>query len=126
MKKWTSAVRLTCCLALVIAAVPAMAKPRVKIFSNNCDRVWAAVKVATGPPHYNFAQLDDAQKKGIVSTGNSLTDKRYLDITLTSPTPTSCSVAVGGEYSGLIHNDKGDLFSRIQDALQAGVTTAAK
>jgi len=57
--------------------------------------------------------LDDAQKKGIVSTGNTLTGKRNLDITLTGSGGT-CTVAVGGTFSGLVHDDKGDLFERIQ------------
>ena len=60
--------------------------------------------------------LDDAQKKGIVSTGSNLTGKRNLDITLTG-TPNSCTVAVGGMFSGLVHNDKGDLFTRIDKEL---------
>jgi hypothetical protein len=100
---------------LTAFASTAFAKPKEQVYAASCDRVWAAVKVATGPPHYNFAQLDDAQKKGIVSTGFSLS-KRYLDITLSGSGET-CTVAVGGTFSGLAHNDKGDLFKRINDAL---------
>jgi hypothetical protein len=59
--------------------------------------------------------------KGIVSTGNNLTGKRYLDITLTSA-GAGCTVAIGGQFSGLAHNDKGDLFTRIDEALQATAT----
>ncbi len=95
---------------------PALAKPKERPYPANCDRVWTAVKVATAPPHYNFAQLDDSQKKGIVSTGNFATGKRLLDITLTG-TGDACTVAIGGSFSGLAHNDKGDLFERIKDAL---------
>jgi hypothetical protein len=103
-------------LGLALAVSPASAKPKEKTFPASCGRVWAAVKRATVPPHYNFAQLDDAQKKGMVSTGGTITDKRYLDITL-SGTGDSCTVAIGGNYSGLVHNDKGDLFKRIEEAL---------
>jgi hypothetical protein len=90
-------------LALALTVSPAFAKPKEKTFPASCGRVWAAVKRATVPPHYNFAQLDDAQK-------------RYLDITL-SGTGDTCTVAIGGNYSGLVHNDKGDLFKRIEEAL---------
>lgn len=103
-------------LLLIACARPTLAKPKEKIYPASCDRVWAAVKIATGPPHYNFAQLDDTQKKGIVSTGNAVSGKRYLDITLTG-TGDTCTVAIGGNFSGLAHNDKGDLFKRIDDAL---------
>jgi len=100
----------------VASASSAIAKPKENTYPTSCDRVWAAVKLVTAPPHYNFTQLDDAQKKGIVSTGNALTGKRILDITL-SGTGNTCTVAIGGVFSGLVHNDKGDLFERIKEAL---------
>ena len=102
-------------LAFAIAASPTFAAPRTKTYPGRCYRVWAAVKAATAPPHYNFAMLDDAQKKGIVSTGSGLTGKRNLDIML-SGTGDACTVSVGGSYSGLVHNDKGDVFKRIEAA----------
>jgi hypothetical protein len=98
------------------AATSGIAKPKENIYPASCDRVWAAVKRATAPPHYNFAQLDDAQMKGMISTGNFATGKRVLDITL-SGTGNSCTIAIGGIFSGLVHNDKGDLFDRIKRAL---------
>jgi hypothetical protein len=103
-------------LVLITFASPVFAKPKEQVFAASCDRVWSAVKIATAPPHYNFAQLDDAQKKGIVSTGNAVSGKRYLDITLTGSGET-CTVALGGNFSGITHNDKGDLFKRIEEAL---------
>jgi hypothetical protein len=110
-------------LLLVTVASPAFAKPRLKSYSVSCDNVWAAVKSATAPPHYNFAQLDDSQKKRIVSTGNTVSGKRYLDITLTGSGDT-CTVAVGGNFSGLAHDDKGDLYKRIDEALTETSTQA--
>ena|ERR1017187_5351568 len=110
-------------LILAAIALPAFAAPKTKVYPANCDRVWTAVKRATAPPHYNFAMLDDAQKKGIVSTGSSMTGKRNLDITLTGAGD-SCTVAVGGAFSGLAHNDKGDIFKRIETELEAPTTTA--
>lgn len=50
-------------LLLAITSAPLVAGPKQKTFVTNCDRVWSAVKRATAPPHYNFAMLDDAQKK---------------------------------------------------------------
>jgi hypothetical protein len=96
----------------------AMAKPKTQSYPASCDRVWQAVKRASVPPHYNFSLWDEANKKGIVSTGNNLSGKRNLDITLTG-TGDACTVAVGGMFSGLVHNDKGDLFKRISRELVA-------
>ena len=104
-------------VVLALLASPVIAKPKEKTYPANCDRVWAAVKLATAPPHYNLFQLDDTQKKGIVvSMGNTFLGRRYLDITLTGSGDT-CKVAIGGNFSGLVHNDKGDLFKRIEEAL---------
>jgi len=103
-------------LLVVLAASPTYGKPKEKTYQGSCDRVWAAVKKAVAPPHYNYAQLDDSQKKGIVSTGNTFSGKRYLDITLTGGGDT-CTVAIGGNFSGVTHNDKGDLFARIDEAM---------
>jgi hypothetical protein len=103
-------------ILMLAAATSGLAKPKENTYPASCDRVWLAVKRATAPPHYNFAQLDDALKKGIVSTGNFATGKRSLDITL-SGTGNTCTVAIGGSFSGLIHNDKGDLFERIREIL---------
>jgi hypothetical protein len=103
-------------LGLTLALVPAFAKPKAKTYPASCDRVWSAVKRASVLSQYNFAMLDDAQKKGILSTGNNLSGKRNLDITLTG-TGDSCTVAIGGIFSGLVHNDKGDLFNRIEEGV---------
>jgi hypothetical protein len=116
--------RIAACAILVLLACPAFAKPKEKVYQLSCDKVWAAVKSASAPPHYNFAQLDDKTMKGIISTGNNFSGKRYLDVTLTG-TGATCTVALGGSYSGLEHNDKGDLFKRIDDALAEGNPAAA-
>lgn len=111
---WTT--RAPLLLLLLLLPQAALSKPKEKVFPANCDRVWAAVKQAAATSHYNFASLDDAQKKGLISTGNNWTGKRYLDIALSGSGDT-CTVAIGGQFSGLTHNDKGDLFQRIADAL---------
>ena len=64
--------QLLIAMVLVAFAAPVFAKPKEQVFTASCNQVWSAVKIATAPPHYNFAQLDDAQKKGIVSTGDTI------------------------------------------------------
>ena len=109
---------ILCGTVLMTVAMPALAAPKQKTFTASCDQVWVAVKSATAPPHYNFAMLDDAQKKGVISTGNNLSGKRNLDLALSGSGET-CTVALGGTFSGLAHDDKGDLFKRIESELKA-------
>lgn len=103
-------------MVMCAVVVPGFAKPKEKTFATTCDRVWIALKRVATPPHYNFSDLDESQKKGIISTGNFATGKRFLDITLL-PSAGGCTVAIGGSFSGIAHNDKGDLFKRIEEAL---------
>jgi len=117
--------RVMAAAVLLLLTVPALAKPKTKTYTQGCDVVWPAVKKAVTTQHYNFANMDDATKKGMVSTGNNWSGKRYLDITVTAPSGGGCMVAIGGQYSGIVHNDKGDLFSRIDEALAAGEAAPA-
>jgi hypothetical protein len=105
-------------LTLLIAAAPAMAGPREKTYPVDCGRLWAAVRATSVPPHYNYTQLDDAERKGVVSTGSTLSGKRYLQISLSGSGDT-CTLSIDGVFSGLAHNDKGDLLKRIDEALIA-------
>ena len=103
-------------LTLLIAAVPAMASPREKTYGVSCDRLWDAVKATSVPPHYNDAALDDVHRKGVVSTGGGLSGKRYLQISL-SGSGDACTLAVDGVFSGLAHDDKGDLLKRVDEVV---------
>jgi hypothetical protein len=105
-------------LILSIAAKPAMAGQREKTYPVGCDRLWAAIKATSVPPHYNYAVLDEARRKGVVSTGGGPSGKRYLQISLTGSGDT-CTLAIEGVFSGLAHDDKGDLLKRVDEALLA-------
>lgn len=116
--------RILCAVALLLLAAPAFAKPKTKTYTQGCDVVWPAVKSAVASQHYNFADMNDGTMKGLVSTGNNWSGKRYLDITVTAPSGGGCTVAIGGTYSGIEHNDKGDLFKRIDEGLAGGPAAA--
>jgi len=106
-------------LVLALAASPAFAKPRTKTYRSSCERIWKVVEsIPTGPGHpYSSSMLDDKRLKAQFVTGHgALTGKRTLYLTL-SGTGDTCEVAVEGVFSGLAHNDKGDLFKRIEEAL---------
>jgi hypothetical protein len=105
-------------LILLLAASPALAKPRTKTYPASCERVWQAVQsIAADTKEYSSSMLDDARHKAELVTGHGAwTGKRTLYLTL-SGTGDTCEVAVEGIFSGLAHNDKGDLFKRIEQAL---------
>ncbi|HLB89627.1 MAG TPA: hypothetical protein VJK29_18365 [Terriglobales bacterium] len=104
-------------LALLLVAIPALAKPRTKTYPVSCDRVWKAVEAVAAGKDYTSTMLDDKRQKAQFVMGHGAwTGKRTLYLTL-SGSGDSCEVAVEGVFSGLAHNDKGDLFKRIDQVL---------
>ena len=106
-------------LILLVAASPALAKPATKTYPRSCAQVWQVVEsTPTGPGHpYSSSMLDDKRFKAEFVTGHGAwTGKRTLYLTL-SGTGDTCTVAIEGVFSGLAHDDKGDLFKRIDKAL---------
>src|SRR5437879_7811799 len=106
-------------LILLVAASPALAKPATKTYPRSCAQVWQVVEsTPTVPGHpYSSSMLDDKRFKAEFVTGHGAwTGKRTLYLTL-SGTGDTCTVAIEGVFSGLAHDDKGDLFKGIDNAL---------
>ncbi|TMI88340.1 MAG: hypothetical protein E6H00_12975 [Bacillati bacterium ANGP1] len=96
------------------------AKPRVKVFPVSCARVWKAVETVANGKDYSSSMLDDKRMKASLVTGHGAwTGKRTMYLSLQG-SGDSCSVSVEGIFSGLAHNDKGDLFKRIEEGLLIG------
>lgn len=115
-------------LILVAAASPALAKPATRTYSRSCAQVWQVVEsTPTGPGHpYSSSMLDDKRLKAEFVTGHGAwTGKRTLYLTLSGSGDT-CTVAIEGVFSGLAHDDKGDLFKRIERALSEDSPQAVK
>jgi hypothetical protein len=113
-----SSIRLLLGVVMIcVAALDAQAKPRTKSYPLSCDRVWEAVEDVAESKDYSSSMLDDKRHKAEVVTGHGIwTGKRTLYITLSGSGDT-CEVAVEGTFSGITHNDKGDLFTRIEKSL---------
>ncbi|HZP31893.1 MAG TPA: superinfection immunity protein [Candidatus Acidoferrales bacterium] len=106
-------------ILIAIGCVPAAhAKPRTKVYPMACDKVWRAVeKIADSKQFYTSSMLDDKRMKAEFVTGHgNWTGKRTLYLEL-SPANEGCQAALEGVFSGIIHDDKGDLFTRLDDAL---------
>jgi hypothetical protein len=90
-------------------------KPATKTYTAACPKVWEATKVVV-QGNYDVLSLNDQAQTGSFTTGSAWTGVRPLTFTLSANAET-CTVSVTGHFSGLIHNDKGDFFKRIQDTL---------
>ena len=90
-------------------------KPATKVFSLPCVQVWEGAKDAV-QSNYDVLTLNDQTRSGSFTTGSFWTGVRALTFALRG-TSDSCTVSVTGHFSGFLHNDKGDFFRRIQDAL---------
>jgi hypothetical protein len=106
-------------LTLLFPACAAQAKPRTKTYAVSCERLWKAVEDVANGKEYSSSMLDDKRYKAELVTGHgNWTGKRTLYITLTGSADT-CEAAIEGVFSGITHNDKGDLFTRLDEALQS-------
>ncbi len=96
----------------------AYAKPRTKVYPMPCDKVWNAVEnLADQKKAYTSSMLDDKRMKAEFVTGHgNWTGKRSLYLEL-SPGAEGCTASIEGVFSGIAHDDKGDLFKRLDDAL---------
>lgn len=114
MKKLSSLALLT----FAIFASPlasAKPKPATRAYATPCPEVWEAVKTVV-EGHYDVLNLDDQKMAGSFTTGSIWSGVRPLAFSL-SGSESNCTVSITGHFSGLIHNDKGDFFKRIQETL---------
>lgn len=109
---------------LLSAFVFAKPKPATRTFAAPCPDVWEATKTAV-ENHYDVLNLDDQKMAGSFTTGSVWSGVRPLAFSLNG-SESSCTVSITGHYSGLIHNDKGDFFKRIQEALDSRNAKKAK
>ena len=105
-------------LFLLTASLNILAKPKpvTKEYPTPCSVVWQAAKSAF-KEHYEVLSWNAEDQTGSLATGSGSTGVWMLTFSLSrSSGGSSCTVSVTG-HSGVIHNDKADLFKRIADAL---------
>ncbi len=116
MKIATVVLTLTLFAALSPMAL-AKPKPATKVYPVSCETLWTATKKAVSN-HYDVLSLDDKEQAGSFTTGSIWSGIRPLAFHLEG-TGKSCTVYVTGHFSGITHNDKGDLFKRIEEQLKS-------
>src|SRR5438105_2252528 len=104
--------------ALTLGSGSLTAKPRTKTYALTCDRVWKAVETVASSGEYVATMLDDRRHKAQFTMGKGAwNSQRSIFVTLDNSEANCCAVTVEGTFSGFAHNDKGDLFKRLDAAL---------
>jgi hypothetical protein len=109
--------RLLVVVLLLSSFAIAKPKPATRTYPASCPEVWEATKTVV-EGHYDVLNLDDHKMAGSFTTGSIWSGVRPLAFALTSA-ENGCTISVTGHFSGLIHNDKGDFFKRIQEAFDS-------
>jgi len=102
-------------LAVLTVAVPGLAKTHKDVFGVPCTTLWPAVKdTLRNSGKYGIIGIDSTEMTASYTTGAF---KRVNSLVLNPRGRSSCEMQVQTYYSGLSHNDAGDLKKRVQESL---------
>jgi len=107
-------------IALLVApAIPALAKTHKDMFDVPCSVLWPAVKdTLRNSGKYGIIGIDNSEMTASYNIGGYLGGKRSNALVLNSKENSSCELQVQTSYSGLAHNDEGDLKKRVEQSLE--------
>ncbi len=115
-----AAVLLTC----AAVSTPSFAKTHKDDYNVPCPKLWAAVKdTLRNSGKYGILGISDEEMTASYIIGGSLGGKRINSLVL-NPKGSGCDLQTQTAYSGLIHNDAGDLRKRIDASLASLEKTA--
>jgi hypothetical protein len=115
MRKKTLVFLLSAFFGLVPAS---FAKTHRELFSVSCDTLWPAVKdVIRNSGKYGVIGIDNTEMTISYNIGGFLGGKRTNSLVLNRQSDNSCEMQVQTSFSGLAHNDEGDLKKRIEAEL---------
>jgi hypothetical protein len=110
-------------LALIIAlllsslTLPAFGKTHKDVFEVPCATLWPAVKdVLRNSGKYGIIGIDSQEMTASYNIGGTLGGKRINSLILNSQGE-KCELQVQTAFSGLIHDDYGDLKKRVDESL---------
>jgi len=96
---------------------PVFAKTHNDMFDVSCTTLWPAVKDALrNSGYYGIIGIDNTEMTASYNIGGALGGKRINSLVL-NPKGEKCEMQVQTAYSGLIHNDEGDLKKRVNESL---------
>jgi len=108
---------LIAALLLSSLSVPAFGKTHKDVFDIPCTTLWPAIKdVLRNSGKYGIIGIDSQEMTASYNIGGTLGGKRTNSLVLNSQGG-KCEMQVQTAYSGVIHDDYGDLKKRVDEAL---------
>jgi hypothetical protein len=109
---------------LLLFALQALGASHENTYSNPCSELWQAVKeVISNPDSYKVVSSDDAKwtafydvKHKVHLSVSGAVAQKTNQVMLVSH-GTGCLMQVNSSFSGLTHDDQGDLVNRVNAAL---------
>lgn len=112
-------------LVLSSLTVPAFGKTHKDVYDVSCSTLWPAVKdVLRNSGKYGIIGIDSQEMTASYNIGGSLGGKRINSLVLNSQGD-KCELQVQTAFSGLAHDDYGDLKKRVEEALAKQKTAGA-
>jgi len=110
--------RLLVVLFLIMFGGSAIAKTHHDMFEVPCSTLWPAVKdTLRNSGKYGIIGIDNEEMTASYNIGGYMGGKRTNSLVL-NPKGNQCELQVQTSYSGLVHNDEGDLKDRIEQSLK--------
>ncbi len=104
-------------LLLSTLTLPAFAKTHKDVFEVPCTTLWPAVKdVLRNSGKYGIIGIDSQEMTASYNIGGTLGGKRVNSLVLNAQGE-KCEMQVQTAFSGMIHDDYGDLKKRVDEAL---------
>ena len=102
---------------LLTFGFPALAKTHKDMFDVPCSTLWPAVKDALrNSGKYGIIGIDSTEMTASYNIGGFMGGKRINSLVLNSQGD-KCEMQVQTAYSGVVHNDEGDLRKRVEESL---------
>lgn len=110
-------IRVTLIALLLALTVPAFAKTHKYDYDIPCSNLWPAVKDALrNSGKYGIIGIDSGEMTASYNIGGFLGGKRINSLVLNT-IATGCELQVQTSFSGVEHDDAGDLKKRIDESL---------
>jgi hypothetical protein len=112
-------ITLVLLLSALVGVVPrSFAKTHRDMFLVSCDALWPVVKnVIRNSGKYGVIGIDNTEMTISYNIGGFVAGKRINSLVLNRQGENSCEMQVQTSFSGLAHNDEGDLKKRVEAAL---------
>jgi len=102
---------------LATLTLPALAKTHKDLYNVPCNVLWPAVKdTLRNSGKYGIIGIDNEEMTASYNIGGTLGGKRTNSVVLNSK-ENGCEMQIQTAYSGITHDDAGDLKKRVDESL---------